>query len=415
MKRVLLFMFVVFSVALSGDLIYVVNSISGTLSKVDTETGEVNNTFVQLGTTPNLIDVGEEFAFVVNSGDNAVQKIDLTTGQTVSNIYLEDSANPWYAKVDGNYLFVTGFFTNKLYKIDLTTEEIVAEAIVGEAPAGIEFYQEKVYVTCTGGYMNNYVDSQVTVLTKDSLEMITTIPTSLNPQYVNYYEGKIFVMCTGNWTDAPSKVEIINPENDTITTTLDVGGNIGKATFINNRCYITDAMNFGIYVIDTETETLLHDSSNPLTPGGSTIANNGNKIAYVNAAWGTNGTLYVTDANLQNPQSFEVALAPTDVIFGTTVVPISDNDVALPQIGVRTFPNPTSDQLNFSLSNTTRSLSQVAIYNLKGQLIDSFATAKSEFSWQGRTKNGEPLANGIYFYRVVNEGSTVSGKFLKLK
>ena len=104
MKRILLFVFIIVSLSLYGDMVYVVNSVSGTLSKLDTETGTVNNTFAQLGTTPNLVDVAGDYAFVVNSGDNAVQKIDLRTGNTVSNIYVEDSANPWYAKVHEDYL-----------------------------------------------------------------------------------------------------------------------------------------------------------------------------------------------------------------------------------------------------------------------------------------------------------------------
>lgn len=414
MKRILLFVFIIVSLSLYGDMVYVVNSVSGTLSKLDTETGTVNNTFAQLGTTPNLVDVAGDYAFVVNSGDNAVQKIDLRTGNTVSNIYVEDSANPWYAKVHENYIFVTGFFTNKLYKIDLETEQIVAEAVVGEAPEGIEFYQDKVYVTCTGGYSNDYANSQVTVLNKESLEILTTITTSLNPQYINLYQGKLFVMCTGNWNSIVGMVEIINPETNTITTTLEVGGNIGKAAFINNRCYISDAMNTGIFVIDTEAETILHSSTNPLTPGGSTIATNGSSIAYVNASWGENGTLYITDANLQNPQSFQLALAPTDVIFGSIVVPNSNNDVVLPQITVTAYPNPTSNKLNFSLSHASRGKSQVAIYNIKGQLIDKFETTESEFSWQGRDRKNKPISSGVYFYRITNADASVAGKFIKM-
>lgn len=414
MKKVLILIFLIATIALVGERLFVVNSISGTLSKIDTETETVNNTFAELGTTPNLIDIADDYAYVVNSGDNSIQKIDLTTGNTVSNIYVEDSSNPWYAKVKGEYLYVTGFYTNKLYKIDLATEEIVAQTVVGEAPEGIEFYQDKVYVTCTGGYANDYVDSQVTVLSEDSLEIITTIPTSLNPQYIHHYNDKLFVICTGNWANVTGEINIIDPATDSITSTLYIGGSIGKTAFINNRGYITDAMNAGIYVIDTENEIVLNDSTNPLTPGGSTIATNGNSIAFINASWGSNGTLWITDNNLENGRSYELALAPTDVIFSTQVVSNSEYDAGEAPFTVNAYPNPTSQGLNFSLKGNVRGENKVMIYNLKGQLVDSFKSTNQEFRWKNQANN-DKYANGVYFYKIINANQSVTGKFIILK
>lgn len=415
MKRILILILLVATVALMGENIFVVNSVSGTLSKIDTETGSVDNSYVDLGTTPNLIDIAGDYAYVVNSGDNAVQKINLTNGSTVSNIYIEDSANPWYAKVNGEFLYVTGFYTNKLYKIDLASEEIVAQTIVGEAPEGIDFYQDKIYVTCTGGYANDYANSQVTVLAQESLDIITTIPTSTNPQSIHLYNDKLFVMCTGNWTSITGQVNIIDPTTDTITSTLNIGASIGKAAFINNRGYITDAMNTGIYVIDTESEDILHDSSNPLTPGASTIATNGTQIAFVNASWGSNGTLWVADNNLENAESYEVALSPTDVIFASQAVGNSEHEVTTAPFLVNTYPNPTSQGLNFSLKGNSRGENQVLIYNLKGQLVDEFTSSDSEFRWNGSRDNNNKFANGIYFFKIINDKESVSGKFIILK
>ncbi len=415
MKKLLILIFMLVTLTLMGEYAYVVNSVSGTLSRIDLEAGTTNNTFVQLGTTPNLIDIYQDYAFVVNSGDNSIQKIDLISGNTISNIYIEDSANPWYAKVKGDYLYVTGFFTNKLYKIDLTTEEIVAQALVGEAPEGIEFYQDKIYVSCTGGYVNNYQGSEVTVLSEANLEIIANISTSLNPQYINLYNEKLYVMCTGNWVDVMGKINVIDPETNTITSTLNVGGNIGKAVFINNRGYITDAMNTGIYVIDTENATILNDSTNPLTPGGSTIATNGSQIAFVNASWGSNGTLWITDSNLANGVSYEVALSPSDVIFGNQIVPNSEYDIHENPFSVTAYPNPSPRGVNFALKGNTRGENQVMIYNLKGQLVDHFTSTNQDFRWEANNTTNHNYANGIYFYKIINDNNSVSGKFIILK
>lgn len=415
MKRLLILIVLIATTCLFSSNVYVVNSVSGTLSKIDLETTSVNNSFVQLGTTPNLIDIYDGFAYVVNSGDNSVQKIDLTSGATVSNIYVADSSNPWYAKVKGDYLYVTTFNTNKLYKISLSSEEVVAEVQVGQAPEGIEFALGKIYVACTGGYINNYEDSQVTVLSEESMEIINTISTSLNPQYVHLYNGKIYTMCTGNWVDVMGTVQVINPETDAITATLNIGGNLGKAAFINNHAYITDAMNTGLYAIDTDTDTILNDSSNPLSPGASTIASNGQMLALVNSEWGSNGTLWLTDGNLENSQFFEVGLAPSDVIFQYQSVSNYDNSVSPAPLAVNTYPNPTRNNLNFDLQGKTRGESHVQIYNLKGQLVDEFTSNDNHFSWKIKNNKAGSLANGIYFYKITNNKHNISGKFMLLK
>ncbi len=415
MRKIMLLLILVVSINLFANNIYVVNSTSGTLSKVNYETGSVDNAYVDLGVTPNLIDIKDDIAYVTNSGDNSVQKIDLITGNTLSNIYVGDSSNPWHARVKDDYLYVTGFVTNKLYKIDLISEEVVSEIEVGQAPESIEFAQGKIYVACSGGYANNYQDSKITVLSEENMQIITTIPTSLNPQNLHYYRGKIYVMCTGNWSDILGVVEVINPENDTIISSLDIGGNIGKAAFINNHGYITDAMNAGVYLIDTDNDTVINDSTNPLSPGASTIATNGQSIAFVNSVWGANGSLWLTDDNLGSGQTFELALAPTDVIFQYQAVANVDNNVELAPITVSTYPNPCSQKLNFSLQGNTRGASKIQIYNLKGQLVDEFSSSDNQFSWKNKTKSINSLANGIYFYKITNNKQSISGKFMILK
>jgi len=59
-----------------ADNIYVVNSESRTLSRIDTDTQTVNNTFTQLGLTPNLLKVNEDYIYVVLSGANSIQMIE---------------------------------------------------------------------------------------------------------------------------------------------------------------------------------------------------------------------------------------------------------------------------------------------------------------------------------------------------
>ena len=72
-KRLLLTLLSLFlMLQLSAAYLYVINSESRTLSRIDTETNEVNNNFAQLGLTANLMDLDADHIWVVCSGDNAI-------------------------------------------------------------------------------------------------------------------------------------------------------------------------------------------------------------------------------------------------------------------------------------------------------------------------------------------------------
>ncbi len=417
MRKKLLFvlLFIVCIGLLNARDIYVVNSTSATLSKINTEDGTVTNDYAQLGTTPNWIDINDGYAYVTNSGDNSVQKIDLETGATVSNIYVADSSNPWYAKAHEGFLYVTGYFTGSLYKIDLITEEIVEEVSVGVNPEGIEIADGKLYVACAGDYGSNYEGSRVLVLGLAQLNVLSVIETSLNPQHIKAYNGLIYVMCTGNWSSVMGQIEVIDPTNNQIIASIPTGVSIGKAAFLNDRAYISESNNTGIYVIDLNNNTLVENIENPLTPGGSTIATDGQVLAYVNSNWGSNGTVHVTDNSIQNSLSYEVALYPTDIIFAENTTPNSNSEVELAQLDISCYPNPMQGSISIKLDNPAKTTSKISIYNIKGQFVKQFSTSSSLVKWNGLDMNNKTTASGLYLVKVKNGNQSYQSKFIKLK
>jgi len=84
-KRILLFILLAGVWAHAGVL-FVLNSGSETLSRIDTESGVINNSFAALGSLPNRLECDRNFIYVVNSGGNSVQKIAVSDGTT--NHYL---------------------------------------------------------------------------------------------------------------------------------------------------------------------------------------------------------------------------------------------------------------------------------------------------------------------------------------
>jgi len=135
---------------LKATEIFVVNSASRTLSRIDTQTGVTNNSFAQLGLTPNLMDVDTDYIYVVCSGDNAIQVIDRASGTHIRYIPVAPSCNPYAVVKSGDFLYVSGLFTDKLYKISLASNTVVGSLSVGIAPEGLCAYQGNLFVCNTG-------------------------------------------------------------------------------------------------------------------------------------------------------------------------------------------------------------------------------------------------------------------------
>lgn len=90
-----------------------------------------------------------------------------------------------------------------------------------------------------------------------------------------------------------------------------------------------------------------------------------------------------------------------------------DEDIQKP-ISIMNYPNPFSRLTNIRYSLKSDEIVNVSIYNIKGQLIKTFANNKQrpgeyKITWDTKNNNGEYVASGIYFYKV-NFGKYSSSK-----
>ncbi len=89
---------------------------------------------------------------------------------------------------------------------------------------------------------------------------------------------------------------------------------------------------------------------------------------------------------------------------------------------ISAYPNPfsTSTMLSFSLTKNLHELSQINIYNIKGQIVRKlrfFASSLSRFFevvWDGKDANGNEVGTGVYFYKINNDEEHF-GKVVKLR
>ncbi|MDY0151837.1 MAG: T9SS type A sorting domain-containing protein [Candidatus Cloacimonas sp.] len=383
---------------LNADTIYVVNSQSRTLSRIDTATDNVQNVFAQLGNIPNKVVVGEDYLWSVNSGDNAVQKIDRETGAVLANILVANGSNPWDAFLHEGFLYVTGLFTNKVYRINTQTGLVTGSVSVGYAPEALCVVGGKLYICNAGNYAQNYSGSSVSVIDIASFSVLKTISVNANPQYITLHNGLLHISCTGNWTDVAGSITIINPITDTITHTLPLGGTPGSIWINNqNQAYVADSNGVNLYSYHAMDFNITHGADNPLAGGGSEVGGSPTMLAVLVPNWGSSATVKIFRPDLSNWKQYTVGMVPTDMKVAPSSSAIEDALVSQP-IKISTYPNPirAGELLQFSSAKALNG--ELSLYNLKGQLI-----AKQHFSGESNALSTSNLDCGCYIYKISTD------------
>lgn len=118
-----------------------------------------------------------------------------------------------------------------------------------------------------------------------------------------------------------------------------------------------------------------------------------------------------------NPNSVSEPSPIVTVVIGDVA---NDDLVANPSPSISVFPNPFSATASFTISLKAKQPTTLAIYNIKGQLVRSFAInpdskGKARVNWDGKNDKGLPATNGLYFYSIVNGSELLNGKLMLLK
>ena len=387
--------------ALPAAEIFVVNSASQTLSRIDTETGSVNNSFAQLGLSPNLMDMDAERIYVVCSGDNAIQIVDRASGAYLRRIPVAASANPYDVLKVGDFLYVSGLFTNKVYKLSLAANAVVASLDVGTAPEGLCSDGERLYVCNTGGYPD-YAQSGVSVLDLATFTVMATVPTWANPQFAVARGNYLHVSCTGNWDDVSGKLDIIDLGSLTLAARLDVGGRPGSLWIGGaGNGYIGEGYGNALYSYNADTFTLEHGADYPLNYEASMISGNSSLIALLRQNWASNSLVRVYSTQLSLLNWYEVGLSSTDIVVAPEETSAEDGHG--PAASVSVHPNP-AQRGGFVQINSGKA-GELRLYNVKGQLVLKLGIGKGE-----NNMDLGSLPAGVYLYKLDAEGR--GGKLL---
>lgn len=255
---------------------WVINANGETLSRINLATGVVSNDLLPLGTDifsyPNQIIVRDTLAFVVCSGTDEIQVIDLNSIATVGFISTGAASNPyWMAFLDSPVAYVTSFVNNSLIKLDMNTGSVVKETPIGTSPEGIIIHDFKVYVAVTafdpGTYL--YGQGKVAVYDTQTDEKLYDINVGVNPQYFAVDAlGRIHVVCTGDYWSSFGMVYIIDPMVDAVVDSLTIGGSPGQIgispdglAYLAAGGWDTDGY---VYTYHSTSGQLLHGPADPL-------------------------------------------------------------------------------------------------------------------------------------------------------
>ncbi|UCD16828.1 MAG: hypothetical protein JSV44_10270, partial [Candidatus Zixiibacteriota bacterium] len=256
---------------------YVLNTNGETLSKISLYTGAVNNNIVVIGSDadcyPNQIVIRDTLAYVIASGTDEIQIVNLNTEQSLGFINTGAFSNPyWMDFYDSRYLYVTLQLNNSLAKIDVIDRKKLIEIPVGLSPAGLAITNNKVYVANsrydygTGGWES---PGTVSVLDAVSGMIIKTIEVDLNPQFMAVDDlGRVHVVCTGDYYTVPGVVNVIDPVGDTVVASLVTGGSPGQISIgPDHTAYLAAAgwTSAGfVYTYNALTLQAYHISGNPI-------------------------------------------------------------------------------------------------------------------------------------------------------
>ncbi|MBM3237287.1 YncE family protein [Candidatus Poribacteria bacterium] len=259
---------------------YVVNGAAQTISVFDIEKSAfLSDVSIPSGKWPADIKIRGDFAYVVNTGDNNVQIIDLASNTTAGMIDIGDGTAPEkIAFASDTKAYVSSNWTQSVKVVDLSSKTVVKSINVGVAPWGVAFANGKVYVCNTGvvyGDVTTYGQGTVSVIDTATDNVLKTINVETNPtDVVADSNGNVLVLCTGNYADITGKIVVIDSQTDSAGAPVDLSTTPSGITITKNGiAYITffgGLLSFDIAAAGA----LLHDASSALTDfaGGAGLA-----------------------------------------------------------------------------------------------------------------------------------------------
>jgi photosystem II stability/assembly factor-like uncharacterized protein len=226
-----------------------------------------------------------------------------------------------------------------------------------------------------------------------------------------------------------------------------------SAIVSDGRLVLMSQLDF-LYSDDLGNNWIISDQSqltDDWTPGGCftdcRLSGQGSNLYAVTGIWDGNSSHPGIVRSLDNGTSWQWVIQPADMpdqsgqtygicywgeyvyiahnlhIYRMHVGPVANDDPTVPAASetITCYPNPFRGSTNITIKQIDNSLTTVAIYNLRGQLIRTvvnnlkLSPGEHSFTWDGRTNSGQAAAAGIYFFKMISGKYSATRKMLLLR
>lgn len=410
---------------------YVVNTLGQNLSMINLENHTVDVNAEPLGLFTNQVVVHGENAYVINSGTNEIQVINLNTLNTIQTIDVGSGTNPWNMDfVNDSIAAVTLLFTNQAVFVNVNSGQIVQTVTVGSGPEGVKYYNGKVYVTNTAFNGSGYDPGTVSVIDVNNYS-VSTVDVGLNPQDLALdSQGRMVVCCTGPFDSLNAQIDFIDTNTETVVNTVPVGIQITSIEINSADKVYLGTFSSGVLVYDIAGGVFERDVNNPL-PGGPGIAIDRQDNAYI-TDFGTDSVRVFTVQHTRT-SAYLVGDGPISIALFEP----NPNGIALEnQFPVESFtlfqnyPNPFNPETNLGfripqqgrsdVPNGAGGFVKLVIYDLLGREIKTLVNrhlpaGTYTVQWNGTDNFGRPVSSGLYVYRLSVGTNVQSRKMMLLR
>ena len=315
----LMFLLTSRAVAQTAKTLYVVNSFSETLSKIDLRSGVVTDDIVTLGSLPNDIVIAGEYAWVINSGSSDMYMINLSSYIVESVIDLGAGNNPWSGVMtDDSTMYVTNWLPNSVSRVGLASGTVVANIAAGIGPEGIVRVDNRLYVANSGWNGVGYDPGTVSIVDTSNDSLIATVPVGMNPQELLLDpQGEVNVVCTGDYWGVMGTIYMIDSWTGAVSDSVYTGGSPGRATISASGLMYIAAGGWSssgeVYLYDSIADTLLHGAANPINTGLGATDVTTDSEGFMYAASMMDNNVMVFDAPDDSTITYNVGSGPTAI------------------------------------------------------------------------------------------------------
>jgi YVTN family beta-propeller protein len=391
---------------------YVANTLGENLSMIDLINHTVNPNAEPLGLYANQVVLRGDRAYVINSGANEIQVINLTTLNTLYTVDVGAGTNPWGMDfVNDDVAAVSLLLTNQVKFVNVFTGQVVQTVSVGTGPQGVVFSDGKVYVANSGYNGAGYDPGTVSVINTNDYS-VSTIAVGLNPQTLAIdSQGNIVVACSGDYVSAGGEINVIDTDIQQVVHSVSAGMPItGVAVNAGDKAYFS-TFGSGVLVYDLINQTFERDTGNPL-PGGPGIAFDALDNAYI-SDFGRD-SVHVFSPSHQLQDEYLVGDGPISIaVYDPAPSSIGDPETrVVAKFSLhQNYPNPFNPETTIEFETYENGTVLLEIFNVLGKgirkLVNKTLPAGSHsMVWDGKNDLGRKVPSGIYLYRLQMGGES---------